>query len=229
MISHPWDVTPAEAVRVQRELAESVVIGGMPDPVRTVAGIDIALGRADARGYCGIIAFSYPELVIVDRAFAEGAIGFPYVPGLLSFREGPLILAALAQLAIRPDLLVFDGQGIAHPRRLGIAAHLGLVTGIPSIGCAKSRLYGAYTEPPAERGARSYLVDPSGAPIGVTLRTRTGVRPVFVSPGHRIGVDEAADFMMSCVSSYRVPTPTRVAHIEVGAFKARRLLDAERL
>jgi deoxyribonuclease V len=146
-------------------------------------------------------------------------ISFPYVPGLLSFREAPLIISVFKTVEAVPDCIIFDGQGIAHPRRFGIASHVGLILGIPSIGCAKSRLYGLHEEPGSDCGSRSRLVDAHDQPIGVVLRTKKNVQPVFVSPGHLIGIEESADIIMECRDGYRIPAPTRLAHIRVGEYK----------
>lgn len=158
-----------------------------------------------------VVVLSFPALVPVAHALARRPTGFPYVPGFLSFREVPAILDALALLPALPDLLICDGQGIAHPRRFGIACHLGLLSGLPSIGCAKSLLVGHHPPVPAERGARAPLSH-HGEQVGWALRTRSGTRPVYVSPGHRVGVDTAADLVMACVTRYRLPETTRYAH-----------------
>ena len=146
-------------------------------------------------------------------------IKFPYIPGLLSFREGPLFLKTYKKIKSKPDLIIFDGQGIAHPRKFGIAAHLGLFINIPTIGCAKSKLYGEYTEPEKIKGARSYLFNKEKNKIGIVLRTRTNVKPVFVSPGYLVGIDEAADIIMNCIDKYRIPEPIRFADQAVSEYK----------
>ncbi|MFW5861702.1 MAG: endonuclease V [Spirochaetota bacterium] len=218
---HDWNITPKEAVRLQRELADMILIGGKPGRINTIAGIDVSMRLYGKTGYAGIIVFSYPGLDVIEESFAWGPVPFPYVPGLLTFREGPLIEKAMTKLKTRPDLLIFDGQGIAHPRHMGIAAHMGLKLNIPSIGCAKSRLFGEYTEPPPTRGSSTPLTDGEARQMGVVLRTRDNVKPVFVSPGHMVGVQESAHIVMSCTGKYRIPIPTREAHIRVGAFRKR--------
>lgn len=218
---HDWNMTPKEAVQLQRQLAGKIITGGQPEKMDTIAGIDISMRLFGKTGYAGVIVFSYPGLEIIEEAFAWGPIPFPYVPGLLTFREGPLIEDAMIKLKTRPDLLIFDGQGIAHPRHMGIAAHMGLKLNIPSIGCAKSRLYGEYTEPPPARGSSTPLTDGEGRQIGVVLRTRDNVKPVFVSPGHMVGIEESARIIMSCTGKYRIPVPTREAHIRVGTYRKR--------
>ena len=216
---HAWNLCPADAIRLQKEFSPRLAIQGMPERITTVAGVDCAFSRAENTGFCAIVLFSFPGLDVLEERFFKSGVDFPYIPGLLSFREGPLVMGALALLSRTPDVLVFDGQGIAHPRRFGIASHLGLVCGIPSIGCAKSRLYGSYDEPGPDAGSRSPLLADDGERIGAVVRTRSRVKPVFVSPGHLFGVNEAADFMMRCVRTYRVPLPTRIADIRVAEYK----------
>ncbi len=218
---HRWDVTPKEGIEIQKTLAGNVSVSGGPDAIRYIAGVDIAFHRKESAGYCGIIVFSYPELIPAAESFYSDVLTFPYVPGLLSFREGPLFLETWDLLKIRPDVIIFDGQGIAHPRKLGIASHMGLWLGIPTIGCAKSRLYGTYEEPASVKGSVSSLYDSSGAVIGTVIRTKNGVKPVFVSPGHMIGIDESVEIILRCTGKYRIPIPTREAHIRVGDFKRR--------
>ncbi len=213
------NLSPKEAIALQRRLAEDVITNGMPDTIRLIAGIDLAFSKFDSLGFCAIIVLEYPELVVVEEQFGSGTVSFPYIPGLLSFREGPLFLETFKKLKSRPDLLIFDGQGIAHPRRLGIASHMGVLLDIPAIGCAKSRLYGTFDDPAGRAGSRSYLYDTDGTIIGVVLRTRDNVRPVFVSPGHRVGIDESAGIIMNCVRNYRIPLPTRIADIRVKEYK----------
>ncbi len=217
--AHSWSFTPSEAIALQKRLAAGVVAAGRPPRLGLVAGIDLAFDKKSSLGFCAALVFSYPSLEPVEEAVVSGEMDFPYIPGLLSFREGPLIIRAYNMLVKKPDCIIFDGQGIAHPRRLGIASHLGLILGVPSIGCAKSKLYGAYEEPGVERGERTYLRGLGGDVLGIVLRTRRCVKPVFVSPGHLVGVDEAAEIVLSCAGKYRVPVPTRLADIRVGTYK----------
>ncbi len=216
---HRWDVSVREGIEIQKRLAPMVKCAGRPAGMGRVAGVDIAVEKGGSRGCCGIVVFSHPSLEVVEEGFARGEIAFPYVPGLLSFREGPLFLEAFRRLREQPDLLIFDGQGIAHPRRFGIASHMGLWLGIPSVGCAKSRLYGTYDEPGLERGSFSDLRGSDGGVIGAALRTRSGAKPVFVSPGHLVGVRESVEIILACAGRYRVPVPTRTAHVRVGEYK----------
>lgn len=206
---HPWDVPPDEAVRIQQRLASQVVREGEPRDVRFVAGLDISVDRA-GNGRGAVVVLSYPELELVEQAVEERRVPFPYIPGLLSFREAPVLLPALERIRHTPDLLIADGQGLAHPRRFGIACHLGLLLDIPAIGCGKSRLVGTYREPGPHPGDRSPLCDGPEV-VGQVVRTRAGVKPVFVSVGHRIGLEAAVDWVLRCVRGYRLPEPTRLA------------------
>ena len=208
---HPWDVSPKQAVAIQRGLASKVVCKGGPRDVRRVAGVDIAVDSRRGVGTGAVVVLSYPELDVVEVAVAEAPLTFPYVPGLLSFREVPVLREAFRKLRGPFDLLLVDGQGYAHPRRFGLACHLGLLLDVPAIGCAKSRLLGEHTEPDRAAGSRSDLVD-KGEVIGSVLRTRDGVKPLFVSSGHRIGLAEAEAWVLRCCRGLRLPEPTRLAH-----------------
>jgi deoxyribonuclease V len=216
---HPWDVSVRQAIDIQKNLSSRVRCKGSPTGIKTIAGVDIAIRRNTDKAYCGIIIFEYPSLKLLSETYSSDTLKFPYVPGLLSFREGPLFLKTWELVGSKPDLIVFDGQGIAHPRRLGIASHMGLLLDIPAIGCAKSRLFGSYTNPGPSRGSMSYLYDDNNCKIGVVIRTRDNVSPVFVSPGHNIGIDESAEIIMACAVKYRIPVPTRTAHVKVGEYK----------
>ena len=207
---HRWDVSPKEAVAIQRELASRLVIEDRLGPVHAVAGVDVGFEQQGRVARAVVAVFSFPELEPLEECLARRPTPFPYVPGLLSFRELPVILEALGQLEHIPQLLLCDGQGIAHPRRLGVAAHLGLVTDIPSIGVGKSRLVGDFQEPGPNRGQRSPLTD-KGELIGTVLRTRDKVKPVFVSPGHRVSQESAVEYVMACTPRYRLPEPIRAA------------------
>ncbi|HEX5513326.1 MAG TPA: deoxyribonuclease V [Gammaproteobacteria bacterium] len=209
-VLHRWDVTPAEAIAIQQRLREQVLLVPLQRPVSLIAGVDTGFTDQGATARAVIALYRYPELELVEAATALDPVRFPYVPGLLSFREIPVVLKALGQLSQQPDLLLCDGQGIAHPRRLGIATHLGLVTGIPSIGVGKSRLTGRYQEPGLEKGEQSPLLA-GNERIGTVLRSRTGVRPLFVSPGHLVSHEDAVDWVMRCLTGYRLPEPIRTA------------------
>lgn len=217
---HSWDVTPKEAVALQRQLAARVRAEGGPRRVRLVAGADIAMDKRTDSGVAAVIVFSYPALEEVDRGVAKGRLAYPYIPGLLSFREAPLLLSAFTKLRVTPDVAIFDGQGIAHPRGLGLASHMGLWLGIPTIGCAKSRLVGEFRMPAARAGSHSPMrYSPPGGrerTVGACLRTRDGVKPVFVSPGHLIDLKTSLEIVLGCCDGLRVPKPTRMADRLVG-------------
>ncbi|HZC76226.1 MAG TPA: deoxyribonuclease V, partial [Ktedonobacterales bacterium] len=177
------------------------------DDIRTVAGVDVSYGEV---GRAAVVVLSFPALEVLEEVAFEGAARFPYVPGLLSFREGPLALAALERVQTRPDVLMFDGQGYAHPRRLGLASHLGVYLDMPSIGAAKSRLVGTYVEPGPNIGDRSPLVH-RGEVVGVALRTKPRTNPLFVSAGHKLDLETAVAVVLRCLRGYRLPEPTRLA------------------
>ena len=206
---HRWDLTPAAAIAVQRELAGRVREETLPAPPRTIAGVDMSVRERAVRAAVAVLSF--PELALIERAVWEGPVEFPYVPGLLSFRELPALLRALEQLSTLPDLIMADAQGRAHPRRIGLASHLGVLLDQPVIGVAKSRLVGTYAEPGPERGAASPLLDGTEQ-IGAVLRTRAGVRPLFISVGHRVTLDDAVRLTLACATRFRLPEPTRQAH-----------------
>lgn len=205
---------PREARREQRRLAGLVLREDRLKDVQLVAGIDVSAGRSEI-AQAAVVVLSFPQLTVVEGAVASRPIEFPYVPGLLSVRELPAIVDAWQKIARTPDLVLVDGQGIAHPRRLGIAAHFGLVAGLPTIGCAKSRLVGRYDPPGDEPGDRSMLVD-GGETIGTVVRTKKGANPLFVSIGHNIRLDTAVDWVLRLTRGYRLPEPTRQAHNVAG-------------
>jgi deoxyribonuclease V len=209
---HEWDVSPSEAVAIQQELAGRVVTEGDPHSVALVAGVDVAVGGRDNTrpGRGAAVVLGYPELRPVEQCLNQQDVAFPYIPGLLSFREIPVLLPALAGLRHQPDLLVVDGQGRAHPRRIGLASHLGLLLDIPTIGCAKSRLTGRFENLGEERGSLAQLRD-RGEVVGVAVRTRRGVNPVYVSVGHKISLSAAVEWILRLTRGYRLPEPTRLA------------------
>lgn len=208
---HPWNLSPADARALQRRLAEQVVLAEPADfAPELVAGIDVGFEDAGATTRAAVVVLRLADLTPVDCVIARRPTAFPYVPGLLSFREIPAVLDALARLAVEPDVLLCDGQGIAHPRRLGIASHLGLVTGLPSVGVAKSLLTGKHGPVPDGRGEWTPLRDGVDV-IGAVLRTRPGVAPLYISAGHRIGLEQAIALVMACTTRYRLPETTRLA------------------
>jgi len=206
---HPWDVGTEEALAIQWRLRPLVRQESSLalDDIRTVAGVDVSYGEV---GRAAVVVLSFPELKVLEEVTIEGVARFPYVPGLLSFREGPLALAALERVQTRPDVLMFDGQGYAHPRRLGLASHLGVYLDMPSIGVAKSRLVGTYAEPGPNIGDRSPLVH-RGEVVGVALRTKPRTNPLFVSAGHKLDLETAVAVVLRSLRGYRLPEPTRLA------------------
>lgn len=210
-ISHRWDLPIAEATALQAQLADKVIMetAFCSAALRTVAGVDVGFRGKMARA--AVVVLSFPELEPLESAVADVPVTFPYVPGLLAFREGPAVLAALDKLATWPDLLVFDAHGFAHPRRLGLAAHLSVILDTPGIGCAKSRLVGKHDAPANAPGAWAELCD-GGQIIGAALRTRAGSKPVYVSIGHRVDLTTAIDLVLRCTRDHRLPETTRYAH-----------------
>lgn len=208
---HPWNVTPRQAVAIQQELRKEVITEDRFGEVRQVAGVDVGFEQKNTVTRAAIAVLGLSDLQLRDSAIARLPTSFPYVPGLLSFREVPSVLQALERLSAPPDLLLCDGQGIAHPRRFGIASHLGVLTGIPSIGVAKTLLTGAHAPVPDAHGAWVPLRD-QGEVIGAVLRTRLGVKPIYVSIGHCVSLETAVDYVMRCTTRYRLPETTRRAH-----------------
>jgi len=213
-VRHRWPDNYADAVALQGKLRDRLVTDGAPDDVRLVAGVDVSYDKGSELYHAGVVVLGYPGLEVVEEAWASGRSSFPYIPGLLSFREGPISLEAFKKLRNRPDLVIFDGQGLAHPRGFGLACHIGLLLDIPSIGCAKSVLVGEYREPGKRRGSSSAL-EYRGETVGRALRTRDGVKPVYVSVGHRMTLEQACAYVLGCARGYRLPEPTRLAHLLV--------------
>jgi deoxyribonuclease V len=211
---HAWNLAPQEAARLQTNLRARLVLAWDGRSVDAVAGVDVSLSEESAR--CAIVVLHFPDLTPLEAVTADAPLVFPYIPGLLAFREGPAVLRAWEKLKLKPDLLMFDGQGIAHPRGLGIASHMGLWLEHPTIGVAKSRLYGRHAEPGPKRGDFAELLGGDGHVIGSVLRTKDNVKPLFVSPGHLIDVQYATQFTLACDAGYRLPETTRWAHRVAG-------------
>lgn len=211
-IEHPWNLGPKEAIALQRELAGRVETDDrLPDEIRTVAGVDVGF-EADGRlTRAAVAVLRFPDLAPLRSAIARRPTDFPYVPGLLSFRELPAVLAALRQLPELPDVILCDGQGRAHPRRFGIACHLGVLLDRPTLGVGKTRLTGTHAEPGPDKGNWTPLLD-KGEVIGAVLRTRPGVKPLYVSGGHRVSLETAIALTLACTPRYRLPETTRAAH-----------------
>jgi deoxyribonuclease V len=209
---HTWTLNPAEAMQVQASLRELLVLQWDGRDISTVGGVDVSLGEDTA--HCAAVVFTYPDLQPIASAVADAPLVFPYIPGLLAFREGPAVLAAWERLEVKPELIMFDGQGIAHPRGVGIASQMGLWLERPTIGVAKSRLYGQHEPPGPNRGDWAALHEPRRHDhvIGGVLRSKPKTNPLFVSPGHLMDVPHAIDFVLRCCTAYRLPEPTRWAH-----------------
>lgn len=216
---HRWDLTPSEAMALQRELADRVIDHDEIGSVHYVAGVDVGFeGERNRVARAAVVVLTYPALVPVDYAVARMPVTFPYIPGLLSFREIPVLLRAFEKIRIEPDLTIADGHGRAHPRRIGFASHLGLALDRPTIGCAKSLLVGTAAEPQNAKGAWTPLED-RGQVIGAVLRTRAGTRPVYVSTGHQVSLEQAIEWVLKCCKGYRLPETTRFAHRAAGGEK----------
>jgi deoxyribonuclease V len=210
-LDHRWDVSPQEAIAIQERLRGAVITSDDLGDVRQVAGVDIGFVENNTVTRAAVVVLSFPDLVLQEQSIAHLPTTFPYVPGLLSFREAPAALAALKRLAIRPDLLLIDGHGRAHPRRMGLACHLGLLSRIPAIGIGKSRLVGTHESLPESRGNQAPLLH-KGEVIGIVLRTRSKVKPIYISIGHRVSLETAVAYTMACTPKYRLPETTRQAH-----------------
>ena len=219
---HPWEVTPAEAERIQERLRHAVLCRDDFAQVTSIAGVDVGFVHGGAVAVAAIALLGFPDLDLRAHALACRELAFPYIPGLLAFRLAPAVLAAWAQLPEPPDLLVCHGHGLAHPRRFGLACHLGLWTGVAAIGVAESVLVGRHDPPGVERGSWTPLID-RGETVGAAVRTRRGVRPVYVSPGHRIGLESAIRYVLASATGYRIPEPIRRARALASAFRRMRL------
>ncbi len=208
-----------EAFAIQRALKERVSLENSFESISLIAGVDLAILKERKQLVCGIILFEFPELSIIDKVYSIVDEKFPYIPGLLSFREGPAIIEAYGKLEVKPDILILDGQGIAHPRGFGIACHIGVILDIPTIGVGKKKLYGTFDELGMVPGRYSPLYSKQGDTIGAVLRTKKNTKPVFVSPGHKIDLPSALEVVTECARGYRVPEPTRQADKYVAELK----------
>jgi deoxyribonuclease V len=222
---HSWNLSYSRARELQAELSGEVKFTPLKKKPKLIAGLDCAFSKDGEKIFAVVIVLRLPQFELAETVSASTKVTFPYIPGLLSFREAPVCLDAVEKLRRQPDVFIIDGQGIAHPRRLGLAAHLGLFFGRPTIGCAKSRLTGTYEEPPLEKGSYSLLKDEKGKQnpqseiIGAVVRTRTNVKPVFVSVGHKCLLEDAIRVVLDCAVKYRLPEPTRLAHQTVSKLK----------
>jgi deoxyribonuclease V len=212
MLDHPWDLTPTQAIALQKTLRAQLVLEPPPGfAPRTVAGADVSMSRGSDRAWAGFVVLDAASCAVVDSAVAEAPLSFPYVSGLLSFRELPPLVAAWSRLVVRPDAVIFDGAGYAHPRRFGIACHGGLMFDVPSIGCAKTRLLGTHPDVPDEAGAVVPL-EHRGEEVGAVVRLKPRTKPLYVSPGHRMDIATAVRVVLGMGRGYREPETTRAAH-----------------
>jgi deoxyribonuclease V len=217
------NLTPEQAIAWQHELRGQIDIRPLDKSVKIIGGADISFNKYSEVVYAGIVLLKYPELTIIGHATAISKTKFPYISGLLAFREVPALLEAWEKLPFKPDVMVLDGQGIAHERRTGIATHFGLLTNVPSIGSAKSRLYGRYQEPGNDVFDQSPMYD-KGELIGIALRTKKKCNPIYISPGHHISMEQSVELIKNCIRGYRIPEPTRQAHLLVNKI---RIADGE--
>lgn len=208
---HPWNVTPLEAVEIQRSMRELVSTIEDFDKIERVAGVDVNFNYKQNRARAAVVVLGLPGMNGIEEAAAEGEISFPYIPGLFAFREIPLLVPALEKLKTQPHLVIVNGQGMAHPERVGLASHLGVLTDTPTIGCARSRFIGTHEPPPKEKGAFTYLYDNEEV-IGAVVRTRTNAAPLYVSIGHRVSLSRAVEYVLKCTRQFRLPEPLRAAH-----------------
>lgn len=208
---HPWNLKRSQAIELQQRLSRNVIISNTLKHPKRAGGVDVSFSKKDNSGKAAVVVLNLFDLKLIESAVAVGKISFPYIPGLLSFREVPLILESLQKLEQIPDVILCDGQGIAHPRRLGLASHLGVLLDIPTIGVAKSRLIGEFDVLPRHKGAWVKLMDRNEC-IGAVLRTRDDVKPLFISIGHKISLERAVEIVLNCVIKYRLPETTRLAH-----------------
>ncbi|MEN6321623.1 MAG: deoxyribonuclease V [Syntrophaceae bacterium] len=217
---HSWDVRYKEAVTIQQNLKSQLILHDrdLPKEIHTIAGTDISYSRYSDLFFAAVVLLEYPTMKLIEETSFRERVSFPYIPGLLSFREGPAVLKAFESLQNVPDVVIFDGQGIAHPRGIGLASHIGLFLNIPSIGCAKKRLVGSYDEVGQKMGDYSDLILDDQI-VGAALRTKEKVKPVFISPGHKISMRRAIDVVLSCCRGYRLPEPVRRAHLAVNSHR----------
>jgi deoxyribonuclease V len=215
---HRWDLTPTEAVTFQKQLASQIETRTPLTGCRLVAGADVSYNRFSPVLYASVVVLRLDDLSVIEKQGFVAEVDFPYVPGLLSFRETPVLLEAFGRIQSEPDAVILDGHGYSHPRRVGFASHLGLWLDLATVGCAKSRLIGEFKEPGRQAGSLAPLKD-KGEVIGQVVRTKTGVKPVFVSVGHRIDLHSAVELVLRTCSGYRLPEPTRLAHLEVNRLR----------
>lgn len=225
IMTTPYDsLSPAEAVAIQNELRQQIRLKPLENPIKLIAGADISFNKYSETVYAGIVVMQFPSMQVVETVSVVDETRFPYVPGLLAFREVPALAKCWEKLAHKPNLLVLDGHGISHPRRMGIATHFGVLMQTPTMGCAKSLLTGKYEEPPNEPGAATDLIH-KGEVVAKVLRTKRNVKPVFISPGHLVTQNECMHIILQCVKGYRLPEPTRKAHLFVNEVRVQHLSE----
>jgi len=215
---HPWNVTYEEAIKIQKCLKDKVILKKIDRRINYIAGLDVSYAKGGNTVWAGVVVLDFPSLVKIEERWAQSKVSFPYIPGLLSFREIPALLDVLRNIEVEPDLIFCDGQGIAHPRGLGIASHLGVLLRKPTIGCAKSRLVGEFDPVGEDRGEYVYLRYQNRI-IGAVVRTRSRVKPVFISPGYGVVLKDCIRFVLETCPTYRIPEPTRQAHLLVNSVR----------
>jgi deoxyribonuclease V len=216
---HPWNVTYKEAVRIQKCLKDKVILKKINKRIKYVAGLDVSYAKGSNKMWAGVIVLDFPSLGKTEERWSQKKVSFPYIPGLLSFREIPALINALRKIEIEPDLIFCDGQGIAHPRGLGLASHLGVLLNKPTIGCAKSLLVGKYNQVGEHKGDYVYLRHQNRV-IGAVVRTKSKVKPIFISPGYGIMLNDCIKFVLETCLTYRIPEPTRQAHLLVNSVRS---------
>jgi deoxyribonuclease V len=217
---HKWQVDFREARKIQIDLAGKIILKNEFDQLNIIAGCDVAYTSSDNRAYAAICLYEYPSITKKEEVLSISEVSYPYITGLFTFREGPPLLRAFEKLKKRPDVIIFNGQGIAHPRKMGLATHLGILLDIPSIGCTQRSMLGPEIEPGNHHGDRCEVRNPSNEKIGSWLRTRENVRPIFVSQGHKINLSTGIDIILNCTKNYKMPEPLRAAHIAANHLKA---------
>ena len=220
---HNWIISPKEAVKVQNSLAEKVSFHNLPDKISTIAGYDISYLYKSNIMIAGVVVLEYPSLKEIEIFFCTNKINFPYIPGLLSFREAPIVVELINKYSLQADVNIFDGHGIAHPRGIGLASHIGVMLDIVALGCAKKKLVGEYDLPETSKGSTSDLIFKDKV-VGKVLRTKDNVKPVFISVGNRLSLEKLPDFILSCTTKYRIPEPTRLAHNAVTEYKRKLII-----
>lgn len=208
---HPWNLSPKQAIRIQNELRQKIKLKKYPTTPKLIAGVDVAFKDDRAIGAIAALV-SLPELKVIEYVRKVARISYPYIPGLLTFREGPVLEKCFRAIKFEPDVIIFDGQGIAHPRNMGIATHMGILLDKPTIGCAKTHLFGDYVEPKNLRGSFSYILDKQKKRLGAVLRTKDNIRPLYVSPGYKMDIESSIRIISMCTKKYRLPEPIRIAH-----------------